>query len=409
MSRPTLLVHMDSGQNTGETGGFILDDTTYGKLDTAFLDIGEPQWDHDVTAYVRGLSTSRGTSTERDRVEAGTGSIRFDNRDGRFTPTNTLSPYYPDIRPMRRIRIQAVWNSVTYPVFSGFAEDWPVTFPDIKDQVVSVSLVDAFTVLARSVVTGSFPQQTSGERVSAVLEQIAWPFALRDIDTGASIVPAVTLADVSALDHLQQIEHAEGGRLFISRDGKVTFRDRYVTAVSDFSARTWTDDGTGMRYRDITLTFDDAAIYNDVRLTRPGGTEQAVTDYSSIFRFFRRSLVETDIQLATDAEVFDLASELLTRYREPSLRIEGLVDNAMRHGFWDRVLSREIQDQVLIEKTPAGSDTISQVSQIEGISHELGVDTWTVTFRVSPSVVAASWILEDSTYGLLDTSTFLVR
>jgi len=403
VSVPTLKVQMDSGNLTAG-GGFVLDTD---QLDTGTFGAGEPSWDFDITGYVRGGSTDRGTSNELQRVEAGQASLLLDARDGAFVPTNTLSPFYPNIFPMRRVRILAVWASVEYPVFSGYAESWPVTFPEIVDQVVQLRLVDGFTVLARSAVSGSFSAQTTGQRVTAILDAIEWPLDQRDVDVGASSVPAVTLDNVSALSHLQAIEHAEGGRLFMSRDGKVTFRDRYPTVVTDFSTRTWS--GTTMTYRDITLSFDDSTLFNEIRLTRTGGTEQVVEDLNSIQKYFRRSLVEADVQLATDAEVLGLAEDLLARYSEVGLRIEGLVDNAMKHGFWDRVLSREIQDQVLWEKQPAGSDLISQNSLIEGIHHEFDPESWTVSFRGSPSNLTQVGILDDTTYGLLDSTMILAR
>jgi len=413
MSLPTLKVEMDSGSLTSAAGGFILDDTTFGKLDTAFLGAGEPSWDFDISSYVRSGSTERGTSNELQRVEAGTGSILLDTRDGAFIPTNTLSPFYPNIVPMRRIRITATWNGVSYPIMVGHVEEWPVSFPGGVDQVVEIQLTDAFAVLAISAVSGSFPAQTTGERVTAILDAIEWPLPQRDIDTGASSVPASTLANVPALAHLQDVEKAEGGRLFISSDGKVTFRDRYPTLVTDFSTRTWSDTGSDMTYRDIAIRYGAAFLFNDIHMTRAGGAEQTAFSDSSFQRFMLRSFPPgggiDEVLLASDLEVDGLADEYLARYSEPRLRIEGLLDNAMRHSLWDRVLPREIQDQIRVVKTPTGSDTISQDSQIEGIGHSWGEGMHSVSFRVSPSNATEQWILDDTTFSVLDSTTILVR
>lgn len=411
MSLPTLKLEMDSGSLT-TSGGFILDDAALGKLDTAFLAAGEPSWDFDLSSYVRSGSTIRGTSNELQRVEAGTGSIRLDARDGAFIPGNTLSPFYPYIVPMRRIRLTATWLGVTYPIMVGFVDEWPVTFPEGVDQVVEISFTDAFAVLAASNVSGSFSSQTTGARVTAILDAIDWPLPQRDIDAGASNVPASTLDNVPALSHLQDVEKAEGGRLFISADGKVTFRDRYPTHITDFSTRTWSDTGSDMTYRDLVLRFGTAFLFNDIHMARDGGAEQTAFSQSSFERFFLRSFpagggVDT-VLLATDLEVDSLADEYLSRYSEPRLRIEGLVDNAMRHSMWDRVLSREIQDQVLVEKSPTGSDPLSQESQIEGIAHEFG-GTHIVGFNLSPSTAIDTWILDDTTSSVLDSTTVLVR
>ena len=205
-----------------------------------------PTYPIDITEFVREISTSRGTQRELQRIGAGTADIVLDNRDNRFTPLVTTSPYFPNIKPMRRIRIRATWESVLFPVFMGFVESWPIEFPEDVDQVTRVRLVDGFTVLARQQVSGDFPQQTSGARVGAILDAAGWLTADRDIDFGVVTVPAITLENVSPLEHIQQIEYAEGGRFFMGRDGRATFRDRSSEANVDLSTRTWADDGTGM-------------------------------------------------------------------------------------------------------------------------------------------------------------------
>jgi hypothetical protein len=384
-----------------------------------------PTYPQDITPYVREISTHRGAARELERVEAGTGSITLDNQDGRFTPFNATSPYYPFILPMRRIKITGQWPAGTpalydsgspydssdlydstteYPVFNAFVESWPVAFPGEVDTEVRVSLVDGMKMLAVANISGNFPQQGSGARIGAILDAVSWPTAERDINIGTATVPAITLANVSALEHIQQVAHAEGGRFFIGKDGKAVFREG--TEVNpDISTRTWADNGTGMSYRDIALTFDDNLILNDVHLTRTGGTEQIAVDTSSQTQYGIRSSSETDIQLVTDGAVLSRAQEQVLRYAQPALRIEGLVDNAMKHALWDRVLVRDIND---IAKVIESRTATSQISSIEGISHDIGRDgSWTVTLAVAPSSLIVAGILDDPTYGLLDSTAIL--
>jgi len=379
--------------------GWVLDDAARSILDstTIIQAISTPTWAADITAYVREWSTHRGSQRGLQKVEAGTATVVLDNRSGRFTPQNTSSPYYPNLLPMRRLRIRATWNAVTYPIFSGFVEAWPATFPAGVDQIVTLSVVDAFKVLSLATINTSFPQHLSGARINAALDTLGWPLADRDIDAGQSTVPAITLANESALSHMQAIEHAEGGRLFMARDGKMTFVDRAPGATPDFSGRTWTDDGSEvMSYRDITLAFNDELLVNEARLTRTGGTEQVVSSDTSTSKYFRRSLVEGGIQLVTDNEVLDLASELVGKYSEPVQRIEGLEDNAMGHGLWGNVLARELRDQARIVKHPVGSSVLSQDSFLEGISHDAPSGEWRTSLTVSPTLAEGFFVWDTS-------------
>jgi len=295
-------------------------------------------------------------------------------------------------------------GATTYPVFTGHVEAWPVTFPGDKDMEVRVPLVDGMKMLSLANVSGNFIQQGSGARVGAILDAVNWSATDRDLDVGTATVPAITLDEVSALEHIQRVVHAEGGRFFIGKDGSAVFRQD-VETNPDISTRTWADDGTGMSYRDIVPTCNDDLILNDVHLTRTGGVEQVATDGLSQNEFGIRSSSETDIQLVSDAEVLARAQLQVQRYARPVLRLESLVDNAMQHGYWDRVLVRDINDIVSVVESRTET---SQVSSVEGIAHDIARDgSWTVTLAVSPSFLVLAGILDDPTYGLLDSTAIL--
>lgn len=359
-----------------------------------------PSWSADITPYLRAWSSSRGTARELTRVEAGTASVTLDNLDGRFTPMSTSSMFYPNLLPMRRMRLRAniggwgaswgeSYGGTVLPIWTMFVESWPAAFPSVgDDQTVTVGLVDGFKVLSLAYVSGSFASQRSDVRVAAILDAVGWPASDRSLSVGIQTLPASTLVNVSALQHLQDVEKAEGGKLYIGRDGKLVFRDRYSAVLSQRSSE-WADDGTAMSYRDLVLRFDDSFVINDAHITRDGGVnEQVATSASSIAHYRPRTEVDT-LLLNTDNEALDYAGWLVNTYAEPSLRIEQLADNAMKHGQWSQVLSRDLRDRVLVTKTPKGANRLSQDSIIEGIAHEWTPDTWRTTLMVSPSQTAA--------------------
>ena len=120
-------------------------------VDIAFGDDpleASPTWT-DVTSTVRALSFGRGRQHELNRFEAGTATFTLDNRDGAFNPDNTASTHYPDVKPMVPIRVQAVENAITYDMWSGFVERWPMSNPGKVDAVVKVVAVDLFKLLSR--------------------------------------------------------------------------------------------------------------------------------------------------------------------------------------------------------------------------------------------------------------------
>lgn len=114
-----------------------------------------PSWT-DVSAYVDEVPTiKRGRDDEfSDNFAAGTATIVLDNTDRRFEPEFAAGPYYPDVRPMRRVRIRALWAAVTYDLFSGYIERWPVEYGMVMGKVV-VTATDAFLPLAQTGLPGS--------------------------------------------------------------------------------------------------------------------------------------------------------------------------------------------------------------------------------------------------------------
>lgn len=81
------------------------------------------QWD-DITTRVREAWMQRGRNHELERAVAGELQLRLRNTDRRFDPLYTAGPYFPNVKPMRHVRVRAVHGGSTYDLFRGFIEDW---------------------------------------------------------------------------------------------------------------------------------------------------------------------------------------------------------------------------------------------------------------------------------------------
>lgn len=65
----------------------------------------------DLSSRLRGSWSAElaGRQYELDQVQSGQMTVSLANLDGALDPTNTASPYYPHVVPMRQVRMQAVW------------------------------------------------------------------------------------------------------------------------------------------------------------------------------------------------------------------------------------------------------------------------------------------------------------
>lgn len=107
------------------------------------------------------IDTARGTDQyEFSDVAAGTMDVLFDNLDGSLDPTNTASPHWPNVKLYRQIRLQATWQGVTYPIFTGNVERWPQQYvAHGRRAQVPLTAVDSLAVMQPGQLANLLAQQ----------------------------------------------------------------------------------------------------------------------------------------------------------------------------------------------------------------------------------------------------------
>jgi hypothetical protein len=102
----------------------------------------------DISDRVRAFSVRRGRNNFVARVESGTATILFDNRDGYFNFTQTGRLL------MRKVRLRAFYDSTIFPLITGHIESYRYSYPGTdKDAVCEITIADGMKVLAQQ----SFP------------------------------------------------------------------------------------------------------------------------------------------------------------------------------------------------------------------------------------------------------------
>lgn len=141
------------GPYAGPTGAAAAGGATMPEVsvDIAFTsDPGEvPDW-VDVSEDYMAIETNRGRNQELDRYQAGTCSVTLKDTARKYDPTNAAGPYFPNLRPMKRLRVLATWAGVTYPVFSGYIDsiDPEYAGPPNGMATATIRATDGFKVLA---------------------------------------------------------------------------------------------------------------------------------------------------------------------------------------------------------------------------------------------------------------------
>lgn len=88
--------------------------------DDNVLDSGEDVSQYAVADPGEAIVTiARGANFEGGTASPGSMSLRLSNADNRFTPGNTSGPYGSNVKYGKSIRVDAIYNSTTYPLFYG--------------------------------------------------------------------------------------------------------------------------------------------------------------------------------------------------------------------------------------------------------------------------------------------------
>lgn len=379
----------------GAFTGLTLDDPILGQLDNNPLDGGIAF--EDVTQYVTNVSLSRGKGRDLEQVSAGQLSVAFRNEGRDFDPS-TSGPLTTYVVPRKPVRVKAEGT----PVFTGFVDDWNFNYSMGGLAVASIEGSDGFSLLARQQNGGgSAIEEGSGARVERVLDQstVQWGTAIRDISTGQTTLEA-GLLEGNALQYLQKVAVSESSLLFVAKDGALTFVERLIQPTTD--ATTFTDNGPGIPYEDIAVSYGTEELANRAVVTSSAGTAITVNATSQVtFGITERDI---DTLLSSTAQLEALADYIVFRYGVPEYRIERVSVNLNRltTGEVTEVLALELGDQAdVVFNPPGGGDSIALRNRVIGISHDVTLSEHLVSFNFE-SLPFDFFILDSATFGKLD-------
>lgn len=269
--------------------------------------------------------------------------------------------------------------------------------------------------------------ELSGARILRHLASGRYAGATR-ISAGLSAMEAPSwVGAIDLLTDSQNTAVAEMGTLWVAPDGALVMEGRQDRWLRLTSIGTFGENVAGGEtpYQEgVVFDYDPTFVYADVRITRNGGSIARgglIGDINTVARkFFPRSFAAS-VDLQTDTLAQNYADYTFYTHRAPLQRVsEIIIDPSSNPSLWPVALSREIGQRVTVKRRAKAANagaglTMSADYFIEAVEHsEINMDTgaWFVGFLLSPigTVPGPSlqpWILEDATYGVLDSTTIL--
>ena len=366
----------------------------------------------DVSDQVDTITTSRGRNAASDVFQTGTMSLRIVDQDGDFNPQNSAGPYYNLLSPMRKVQITATYDSVTYPIFSGFITGYNTVTPRNAGELAytTITAVDALRLAQNaqiSTVTGATAGNLSGTRINQLLDEIDWPDSMRDVDAGLTTMQADPGTARTALAAMQTVTTSEYGAIYVNSSGSFVFQDRSVTVGSVANTPTvFNDDGTDIAYSNAVWRLDDTLIFNSASITATGLAVQTATNATSIAKYFLHSYNKQNLLMQTTAVALDYALAYVASRQETTIRCD-LLELDLYTDNYDlgikAALGLDFFDNVTITTNQPGASALVKTLQVFGVSMYSRPNNWKVSFTTLEPIIDG-FIIGSTIYGVIDTS-----
>jgi len=347
-----------------------------------------PTW-VDVTGYVDAFHVKGGRSSLQNQYQGRSSVWLLDNTDDRFNPNNTSSPYSPDVLLGVPARITVTHNAVDYVVFRGLVDEWPMAYGYGPRAQIQLPLSDFTKVLTRIAPTGSRTSRTTDEMIEEILDDVFWPSAIRDIDTGVASTPDIDFDDVggSAFEFCEWVANAEAGHFFIAADGDATFRNRVASSGGSASQATFGPGASEIKYEDVSVVYDGVDVFNSVFVAPLDEDEFVGRGFATITSpLGYESSLEVTAAVESRTHANNVADWLLGRYGTLRPRIRKLTFAPNVVDAWPTSLGLDLRDVVTVKVPGDGtSDDLEQDCAIEHITHSaVGGGKWLTTWDLYP-------------------------
>lgn len=420
----TFLVRVGFSTGAGVPDEYLrLDDPVAGVLDVGLLAPEDLTTDLSTDSAGNGrvmaFAIDRGSTQGAGQlVEYSTGTLTLTLRDdaGDLDPANIAEPI-----PGVSIQLAKVWDGTVYPLFTGTIDSWlpEHRYPD--QAVVVITASDALAALAaynRGETGLTFGAgDTSGARITRILDNVGWPAGLRDIDSGTVTLAAGPL-DGNALDNLRTVALAEVGDLWATPAGRIRFRDRYGLYTDPAGTTVQATFGSDVAGGELPwvgqlgISYDRSAMVNTVSASRDveGATVFESSDEVSRARYGDRGPEQQMLPLETDAQVIAWADYVRARNAQPEMRFTAVtVDARVNESLmYPQILSRDFGDRIAVARRPPGVAADVREVYIRSVHHAFAApNRWTTTWELEPAPTGSPFILDDAVRGLLDSNVLI--
>lgn len=367
------------------------------RWDTATWDALDYNDFRDASCDCPGVSIERGRGDPLGHANPAKLSFQLDNPTGVYSPWNTVDVNGADLgAPVFGPDIPVRVATATGPLFTGFVRTVEET-DNGGESHVQVTATDALSFLGDA---NGFeqPSQGGGEKAGARLARIistAQVPALvdRTLATGSVALQPTTLAK-GALEEAWLTADSDAGVFYCMKDGTLRYVDPAGLEAPEFTepAASFSDTGDDLCPIQFTVRASRDTVKNVVSVAAAGGTAQTVTDTASIARHGARSTQRFDlIHQGGDQWSMAVARSMLDRLAGADLAISPIDmvptddDDA-----YAAAHALDLGSRIELTRYRFGQ-VLHALATVDGITHSINLDQWTMTLRCSPGPQTAGY------------------
>jgi hypothetical protein len=256
-----------------------------------------------------------------------------------------------------------------------------------------------------------YPGELSGARVTRILNTY-WQGSSTVAAGYLAMAPDHTYHGRAVLEVLQEIQDSERGLIYVNRAGVPVFEDRSSRYTTDTPIWCLGENPAGASpveypYTAYAPDLDPTYVFSQANLSRPGNSDYPPVVNTTTLALYGQRVMSQEVQCQTDFDLDQAGIYYTHRYGSARTRLGTVtLDPAANPALWPVVLGLEISQRHTVARRVSGV-TVRGDYYLEHISHRINADagTWTVDLQLSPVFVPHSWVLGDSTRGVLGSTT----
>jgi len=410
-------VDFSTGPNFGYP--FTLDDPIYGVLNTSQLGLTSATAQIvNVSNQVTSINISGGYDLLQDQFQTGNCTFRLIDQNGDWNPTNTASPYYPNISPMRKVRVAAQDKVTlnTYYLFSGYIINYDYHYPTNQSiGYVDITCQDGFRLFNLAAITGvsgGTAGQTTADRMASILSTVGFPTSMQTMTTTSGSTCQVDPGSArTSLQALKNVEFVEQGAFYMSGEGNAVFKSRndlYKTSGA-LPIYYFSNDGVGIAFKNVKYALDDKLVINQANITGIGQATSTAVDSTSVAKYFYHTVTQGNLVAASAVDTQNIANIYVATRKDTVMRIDELTLDLTTPNYSVGIaaaLAIDYYSTIRIKNVNVivPGQTIDRTLQVLGMAFYITPNIFNVTFTTSEPTIDG-FILDSALYGLLDTST----